>query len=411
MSEAMMDFNDSPEQANYRMQCRSWLAEALTDFDGRRPHFPDFDVPEVMAAARAWQSRKALAGYAAISSPRGYGGGGGSRIEQEIFDQEERASPAPFTDVFDIGLGMALPTMAAFATPEQKSALLPPLIAGRDIWCQLFSEPSCGSDLAAVRTRAIRDGTDWILDGQKIWTSYAQHADYGLILTRSNPDVPKHKGLTCFFIDMRAPGVEVRPIVQMAGIAEYNEVFFTGVRVPDAQRLGEVDGGWSVALSTLMHERTLGGAGKVRGLTIADIIEGARKLQIGDVPALADGAVRERIADWWIDMEGIRLNYYRALTLLTRGETPGPEFSAGKLMSGRQVQEMAAFMLDLSGPSAIDIGDDSDSAGLAMEWLMAARRRLAGGADEIMKNILAERVLGLPVEPRLDKDIPFRDLF
>src|SRR5690606_8487855 len=200
MSEAMMDFNDSPEQANYRMQCRSWLAEALTDFDGRRPHFPDFDVPEVMAAARAWQSRKALAGYAAVSSPRGYGGGGGSRIEQEIFDQEERASPAPFTDVFDIGLGMALPTMAAFATPEQKSALLPPLIAGRDIWCQLFSEPSCGSDLAAVRTRAIRDGTDWILDGQKIWTSYAQHADYGLILTRSNPDVPKHKGLTCFFI-------------------------------------------------------------------------------------------------------------------------------------------------------------------------------------------------------------------
>src|SRR5690606_6853753 len=140
--------------------------------------------------------------------------------------------------------------------------------AGRDIWCQLFSEPSCGSDLAAVRTRAIRDGTDWIIDGQKIWTSYAQHADYGLILTRSNPDVPKHKGLTCFFIDMRAPGVEVRPIVQMAGIAEYNEVFFTGVRVPDAQRLGEVDGGWSVALSTLMHERTLGGAGKVRGLTI-----------------------------------------------------------------------------------------------------------------------------------------------
>lgn len=409
MLETAMNFNDSPHEAAYRARCRAWLDDALVDFSHPLPHFPDFSAPEIMATARAWQRRKADAGLAAIPYPREWGGGGGSRIEQEIFDQEERASAAPFTDVFDIGLGMALPTMAAFATAEQKSALLRPLIEGGHIWCQLFSEPSCGSDLAAVRTRAVKDGETWVLNGQKIWTSYAQFADYGLILTRSNPDVPKHKGLTCFFVDMHSPGVDVRPIRQMAGIAEYNEVFFSDVRVPDANRLGDVDGGWAVALATLMHERTLGGAGKGGGLTIGDLVKGARNLQIGERPAIADGAVRERIAEAWVDMEGIRLNYYRALTQLTRGQTPGPEFSAGKLMGGRQAQELAAFMLDLSGPTAIDFETDA-AAWLGMEWLMAGRRRLAGGADEIMKNILAERVLGLPAEPRLDKDIPFRDL-
>jgi alkylation response protein AidB-like acyl-CoA dehydrogenase len=300
--------------------------------------------------------------------------------------------------------------MMHYAKPEQLKRYVGPALRGEEIWCQLFSEPSAGSDLAGLRTRAVRDGDDWVINGQKIWTSGAHYCDYGILITRTDPSAPKHAGLTMFFLDMKTPGVEVRRIKQISGTSNFNEVFFTNVRLPDSQRLGAVGGGWKVSLTTLMNERLA--VGQAPGPDSADILQLVRGLTIDGEPALANAAVRDRLADWYVKTEGLKYTRFRSITALSRGQTPGPEASITKTVSATKLQEIASFGMDLLGQAGAIMEPDSIPAqGWFQEALLyAPGMRIAGGTDEILRNIIAERVLGLPADVRVDKDLPFSDL-
>ncbi|WP_421935000.1 acyl-CoA dehydrogenase family protein [Phenylobacterium sp.] len=404
-----MDFNDSPEEAAYRQQVREWLeANAPKTRVGGDPEGGDG-----MAASKAWQAKKAAAGYACITWPKEWGGQGGTPVQNVIFSQEEAKYPIP-GNPFQIGLGMCVPTVMTFADEETKKRFVGPALRGEEIWSQLFSEPSGGSDVAASRTKAERapDGSgDWIINGQKVWTTGAQFSDFGIVITRTSPDKPKHKGLTMFWVDMKDPGVEVKPIHQMSGGSGFNEVFFTDVRVKDSQRLGAVDEGWKVSLVTLMNERLA--VGGQTGAGWQQFLEAARKTPgLDGGSALKDGALREKLADWYVQAEGLKHTRNRTMTALSRGQTPGPESSIGKIISAVQMQELgntAIEMLDQYG-----IIDDPELASLNgafhFSLMFGPGLRIAGGTDEILRNIIAERVLGLPGDIRVDKDVPFKDM-
>jgi alkylation response protein AidB-like acyl-CoA dehydrogenase len=399
-----MDFNDTPEEAAFRATARDWL-----EANAPRERASGRGDAEHMAAAKAWQAKKAAAGYAQITWPKEWGGGGGTPMQQIIFGQEE-AKYGQNYGYFTIGLGMCVPTVMAFANDETKARFVGPAVRGEEIWCQLFSEPSGGSDVAAARTRAVRDGEDWVINGQKVWTSGAHYSDFGIVLVRTNPDAPKHKGLTMFWLDMRSPGVEVRPIHQMSGARDFNEVYFTDVRVNDSQRLGAVDDGWRVALVTLMNERLAVGGGA--GVDYSTIMALARDLATEKGPAMADQAFREKLADWYVQSEGLKNTRLRTITALSRGQTPGPESSIGKIIAANQLQDLANTAVEMEDQYGII--DDHRLAPLNAAFqasvLSAPGLRIAGGSDEILKNIIAERVLGLPGDIRVDKDVPFKDM-
>jgi len=332
-------------------------------------------------------------------------------IERVIWSQEE-GPYAALSGPFIIGHGMCGPTVMAWATEEQKRELLPPLASGEDIWCQLFSEPAGGSDLAGLRTRAVKadDGSgDWIINGQKIWTSGAQHSDWGLLITRTNPDVPKHAGLTMFFLSMKTPGVEVKPIKQANGASGFNEVYFTDVRIPDAQRLGAVGDGWKVSLTTLMNERLSIGSGMSTGFP--ELFQFCMEAEVDGRRAVDDPAVRSKLAQIAVKQSGLKYTGMRAITALSKGETPGPENSIGKLVAGATMQDLAIFALDIQGESGVLWDDDSPQAGRFQAMLMRSpATRIEGGSDEILRNIIGERVLGLPADIRADKGMAFKDI-
>ena len=398
-----MDFNDTPEEARFREEAASWLAENAPTDDAFRALTP-------LEQAKVWQKQKYDAGWACIGWAPEFGGRGASAIEEVIWRQEESQYDLP-ASFFLIGQGMIGPTLMAWASDEDKARFLPPLASGEQVWCQLFSEPAGGSDLAALRTRAERDGNDWVINGQKIWTSGAHYSDYGVIVVRTDPNVPKHKGLSYFYVDMKAPGVEVKPIKQLTGDSDFNEVYFTDVRVSDSQRLGEVGQGWQVSLTTLMNERAaIGGSFGQMDVSLAMSV--AEEVEIDGRPALEDSAVRTRIANWYVQEAGLKYTGYRSLTALSRGALPGPENSIGKLVGAPKMQAMSSYLMDLLGASGA-IADESlaAKAGIIQRAYMGAPGlRIAGGTDEIMANIIAERVLGLPQEPRLDKGIPFNEV-
>ena len=398
-----MDFSDTPAEAAFREEARAWLT-------ANQPTEDELAGLGDLEQARLWQKRKFDAGWACIRWPKEYGGRGASAIEQVIWNQEEARTGTTF-GVFGIGQGMAAPTLMAWATEEQKLEHLPPLASGEHIWCQLFSEPAGGSDLAALRTNAVKDGDEWVINGQKIWTTGAHFSDYAILVLRTDPNVPKHKGLTYFFVDMKSPGIEVKPIKQISGDSGFNEVYFTDVRVSDAQRLGAVGQGWQVALTTLMNERAAIGAGG-GGAGFRQLFDLASRVQIDDRPAIEDRSVRARLANWYVQEAGLRYTGYRSLTALSRGELPGPENSIGKYVGASKGQDMASFAMDLLAMSgAITDPEFADAAGLFQDAYMGAPGgRIAGGTDEIMLNILAERVLGLPQDVRVDKGIPFSDV-
>jgi alkylation response protein AidB-like acyl-CoA dehydrogenase len=364
----------------------------------------------------AFLSARFDAGLAAVHYPVGHGGRGLPRALQSVAEEEFAKAGAVRPDDRRnvIGLGMAAPTIIAFGSDEQKSRWLKPLWLAEEIWCQLFSEPGAGSDLAGLATRAVRDGDDWIVNGQKVWTSLAHHARWGLLLARTDPDVPKHAGLSYFVADMHAPGVEVRPLRQLTGEAEFNEVFLTDVRVPDANRLGDVGEGWRVANATLMNERVSIGSGTAvpRESMIGYAANAWRQR-----PELRTHELHQRLLSLWVQAEVARLAGQRLRQQLAAGE-PGPEGSAAKLTFARLNQEISGFEVELLGGEGLTYDDwsmrragSSDwSRNAAYRYLRAKGNSIEGGTSEVLRNIIAERVLRLPPEPRTDTNVPWKDL-
>ncbi|WP_405572492.1 acyl-CoA dehydrogenase family protein [Streptomyces phaeochromogenes] len=360
---------------------------------------PPEEEREHVQRARDWQRIRHENGFGWITGPPEYGGRGLTPVHDLLYDAIESEYDVADTGTLSvIGLGMIGPTILAHAQPRLKDRWLPAMYRGDAIACQLFSEPGAGSDLGSVATKAVRDGEDWVLNGQKVWTSVAQHSQIGLALTRTNPEAPKHRGITAFLVPMDAPGVEVRPLRQMTGGADFNEVFLTDVRVPDDHRLGEVDGGWTVALTTLMNERaTVGseGAGPVAAALSPDRLSALMRATW----TWDDRALRARLAELLVDAMATEHLNTRALRKLRGGVAPGPEMSVSKLMYGQNLTRAAHFVSDVLGPRVI--ADTGKWGTYAWSELLLATPalRILGGTEEIMKNILAERVLGLPKEP------------
>ena len=404
-----MNFEDTPEEAIFRKEVQDWLAANKDGLTGETHE----SRADSISAAKAWQAKKYAAGYVGITWPKAVGGQGGTAMQQIIFNQEEGKVGAP-TAIYAIGLGMCIPTVFTHAlTPDIAARYVPPAMKGEEIWCQLFSEPASGSDLAGARTRAEKDGDEWVINGQKVWTSGAQFSDYGIVVCRTDPTLPKHKGLTMFIINMKDPGVEVRPIKQMSGSSEFNEVFFTDVRIKDTHRLGPVNDGWKVSLTTLMHERLAVGGKPASAPGVQEMIELAKAIDLEEGSALEQSHVRQQIAEAYIADRGIALTRMRTISALSSGRTPGPESSISKIVVANTMQDMGAFAADLAEGAGLMMGaDGADLPHLAkfqMSYIGAAGLRIAGGTDEILRNIIAERVLGLPGDIRPDKDIPFSE--
>jgi alkylation response protein AidB-like acyl-CoA dehydrogenase len=357
------------------------------------------------------------AGLAWVLFPEGLGGQGAPRALQPGVDAAFAAAGAPDNDPrrIGIGLGMAAPTILAFGTPEQRQRYLRPLWTGEEVWCQLFSEPGAGSDLAALATRAVRDGDDWVVTGQKVWTSGAHNAQWAILVTRTDPDVPKHQGMTYFLCDMTAPGVEVRPLRQITGEAEFNEVFLTDVRIPDSQRLGAVGEGWKVAQTTLMNERVAIGGNAVprEGGLIGLVAKTWRER-----PELRTPELQDRLVQHWVESEALRLAGSRLRQQLAVG-APGPEGSAMKVAFSELNQKLTGLEIELLGEEGLRYDDwterrpekvDFLGREAGYRYLRAKGNSIEGGTSEVLRNIIAERVLGLPSEPRVDKDVAWKDL-
>jgi alkylation response protein AidB-like acyl-CoA dehydrogenase len=403
-----MDFSDTTEEAAFRAEARAFL-DAHMPRKGKGGQVSRAMTPEDVAASKAWQRKKAEHGFAGILWPKEHGGRDGTQMQQIIFGQEEDRYAVP-TTVFNQGVGLAMPTLMTHGTPEQLARFPRPALYGDEVWCQLFSEPAAGSDLAGLRTRAVQDGDDWVINGQKIWTSYAHFADFGMLVARTDPDVAKHAGLSFFILDMRAPGVDIRPIKQLNGAANFSEVFFSDVRIPDSRRVGAVGEGWKVALTMLANERFT--VGKAEGPDFEEVFALARSVDLDGRPAVEDSAVRERLAAWYIRMAGLKFTRLRAQTALSRGKAPGPENSILKLVSANKLQEIATFGIDLMGMGGTVTDPDlAEMHGLFQQALLySPSKRIAGGTDEILKNIIAERVLGLPPDIRADKGLAFNQI-
>ncbi|HEX4720162.1 MAG TPA: acyl-CoA dehydrogenase family protein [Thermoleophilaceae bacterium] len=380
-----MDFRDSPEDAAYRAQVRGWLEEAVAVLPGLEPA----TIVERLPYWRAWQQQLHAAGYAGLAWPLRYGGQEASLVQQAIFLEEYDRAGAP-DRLNTLGEGLAGPTIIDFGTEEQKERLLPPILAGEHVWCQLFSEPAAGSDLAAIEARAERDGDGWRISGQKVWTSRAQVSDYGMLLARTGG--PRHGGITYFILPMDQEGVTVRPLRHILGEAEFNEVFLDGAYVPDELVLGPVDGGWKIAMATLGYERVVLATGRVNMQRLFnDLLETVRESGRG-----ADPLVRRELADLYARTRVYRLNGLRALSAMAAG-TPGPAASLGKLMSCPLLEDMADFAVAQHGLAG-SLEPDDEAA--AAHWLRLAYQArgtsIAGGTTFIQRNIVAERVLGLP---------------
>lgn len=388
----------------YRTTAAAWLAEHAPAFSGNARKGLSFD--DDLKLGRAWQAMKAAYGYAGITLPKAYGGAGCSELEKIIFGEEEMRYALP-TGYFGVSLSNPVPIMLRHAPEAFRQRLGPPALRGEQIWCQLFSEPAAGTDLAALRLRAERSGAGWRLNGQKLWTSWAQISDWGVVIARSDPGVPKHAGLTYFFLDMHSPGITIRPVRRLIDDPDLNEVFFDDVFVPDDQRLGGVGEGFKVAVETLMIERYAVTDEAGYGPTLDAFAALASAKRIGGRPAWEHGEVRTAIVQAFIERQGLRSIHRLAVDALVAGRAPGAEGAIRKLLLGRTRQSLSALALDLLGadglqwdPSALPTVD------FARSW-MDPSLRIAGGTDEVLINTLAERVLGLPQDYRPDKGLPF----
>jgi acyl-CoA dehydrogenase len=363
---------------------------------------------EDLRRAQAWRATKFDAGFGWVTGPKQYGGRELPHAYERAWMRLEADYDTPNQSFFGIGLGMVAPTILAHGSDTAKDRYLEKMYRGDLVGCQLFSEPGAGSDLASLQTRAERDGDEWVVTGQKVWTSGAQYSDIGEIICRTDPDQPKHKGLTGFIVDMRAPGVEVRPLRQMTGGASFNEVFFTEVRVRDDHRLGDVNQGWSVALTTLMNERASIGAGGAGGNAtglFTRVIEMVRHYGLD-----TDPIVRQKLADLLIHLRVAGYNNQRAMDKIKAGQLPGPEMSIAKLSLTQNMWALAQFTGDVLGPKLVADSGEWGTYPWSQYVLGVPGMRIAGGSDEVMRNIVGERVLGLPKDAGIDSVTPFRDL-
>jgi alkylation response protein AidB-like acyl-CoA dehydrogenase len=358
-----------------------------------------------------WCARLGEAGWATPTWPKEYGGAGLEPAQARVVNEALNRYRVPRS--FNIiGIGMGGPTVMQWGSEEMKRRLLPPMAQHREIWCQLFSEPGAGSDVAGLATRAVRDGDEWIVNGQKVWTTLAHVARWGMLVARTDPDAPKHKGLSYFVVDMHAPGVEVRPLKQMTGDAEFNEVFLTDVRIPDAWRLGPEGEGWAVATTTLMNERaTLSGAGSasdqnVGGGAVDDLVAQAKKTGAWD-----DASLRQRLVQAMVDGRVIKMTNLRSAAARKAGKQPGPEGSITKLFQAEYNKRLQNLAVDVIGAPAMAWPDgDRDTAQAVRGFLRSRANTIEGGTSEIMRNIIGERVLGLPKEPSVDRDMPWSQI-
>jgi alkylation response protein AidB-like acyl-CoA dehydrogenase len=391
-----VDIDDTPEEAAFRAQARSWLEDhaelRVQDSTAERSRWRD-PSPEAQAAHVAtcqnWQRTLFDGGWAGITWPTAFGGRGGTPMQQVIFNQEQSKYEVS-AGALTIGLGMVGPTLMTWGSDQLKQRFLGPMLRGEEVWCQLFSEPSAGSDLASLTTRAELDGESWVVNGQKVWTSLAHRSHWGILLVRTDRSAPKRQGITYLLVDMKTPGIEIRPLRQIDGVAHFNEVFFTDVRIPADQVVGEVDNGWKVALTTLQSERMAIGGG-----------EGLRFDDLKTLYARAGGRVRQRqaIAAAYIRLELIRYLGLRVQTSLSHGRPPGPESSVIKLAYSQHVAATADLIVALEGPSGMMGVEAAPDRGFWQQHFLSQWSiRLGGGTDQIQRNILAERVLGLPRE-------------
>jgi alkylation response protein AidB-like acyl-CoA dehydrogenase len=378
-----VDFELDESEKSFRDEVRAWLKANAPKDDS-----DEANQEKVIQNRRAWQKKLHEAGYVGITWPKEYGGRGGDFMDQLIFNDEMIVAQTP-EPINVIGLGMGGPVVIAHGTEEQKKRYLPPLLSAEEIWCQGFSEPNAGSDLSGLQTRAEDKGDHYLVNGQKVWTTLAHVAKWCMLLTRERKEENPRHGLTYLLVDMETPGVEVRPLVQITGDAEFNEIFFKDVMVPKSQILGEAGEGWAVAMTTLLHERgTLGMALATRAqITAAELAEHTRKLGRG-----SDPLVRQKVAQHTIEARALQLNGYRAVTAMKRNGIPGPEGSILKLMWSELNQRMAETAVDVAGPA----GQVGESTGLKYQFLRSRANTIEAGTSEVLRNILAERVLGLP---------------
>jgi len=390
-----MDLTLSPSEEQFRDELRAWLEQ---NDPGSEPEGEGLDA--VVSFRRDWQRQLHEAGWAGISWPSEYGGRGATLIEQAIFSQEmARADVPPPANV--LGLAMGGPVVIAHGTEEQKQRYLEPILSGEEIWCQGFSEPESGSDLASLKTRAVKDGDEWVVSGQKVWTTFAQYAKWCMLVARTDPDAPKHKGLTYFLMDMEQPGVEAKPLVQITGEGEFNEVFMDEARIPDANIVGGVGNGWGVAITTLMNERAglaFGAIAQIQN-SLTGLARLAAEVRVNGGTAAEDTYFRQRIAQLHIEAETMRLNAYRGLTKTMQSGIPGPEGSLGKWQWADINQDLTELALEIEGayaPLARGSENAIDNGAWQYGFLRSRANSIEGGTTDILKNIIAERVLGLP---------------
>jgi alkylation response protein AidB-like acyl-CoA dehydrogenase len=394
-----VDFDDTPDEAAFRAEARAWLAANAipkgSPDDFSAGHFAgDMSPEQYVKQCRWWQGQLFEGGWAGIAWPKAFGGRGGKPIEEAIFG-EEQAKWGVSVGVFAVAFGMVAPTLMQHADHDQQARFLAPMLRGEELWCQLFSEPDAGSDLASLKTRAVRDGDEFVVNGQKVWTSNAQHSEWGILIARTDPDAPRHAGITYFAVGMSTPGIDIRPLRQMNGEAHFNEVFLNDVRVPAANVIGAVDEGWKVAVTTLSNERVAiaGGSG---------VSDPERLLQLARTIGVSrDPLFRQRFVEIWSRSEVIRYLRLRSRTALSQGRRPGPEASVMKLAYARYVKQLSDLAIGMQGPHGqLDHPDAAAGGIFRQKWINAVQSSIGGGTDEIQRNIVGERVLGLPREPR-----------
>ena len=388
----------------FRARCKAFLDEHAT---GVKFTGPDPRDEQSVAASRSFQKKLADAGLAGLTYAKEYGGAGLTK-DHDLIYREEYGKHSDMTGQLVISHGMCLPMVAEYGSHEQKARFLPRNISGEDLWCQMFSEPGAGSDVASLQTRAVRDGDEWIVNGQKVWTTLAHQCEYGILIARTDPDQPKHAGISMFIVDMKAPGVEIRPIHQIDGGQHFNEVFFTDLRIPADWLIGDINNGWRLATAMLMYERVAIGTGSTSGINRPNsdrLIEEARKRGVG-----GDLNVRQALAQLYSEETARSLVSLQTRAALKSGKTPGPGGSLGKLQGAKIARLTRSIHGSIFGMSLVAPDNDPKAELWGHTMLSSFSSHIAGGTDEIQKNIIGDRVLGLPREPMVDKDQPFRDL-